>query len=108
MTHSKRCDLAVSSARVVSAVGSVAFSVAPMRKGFLLREHKYAYIQYGEDAAGGIEQREQGLAHLLAVADEILRFINDYVFQLTKCICNEWVVRSQQSCRSQNAGIMAA
>ena len=36
-------------------VRDAAFSVAPMRKGFLLREHKYAYIQYGEDASGGIE-----------------------------------------------------
>ena len=26
-----------------------------MRKGFLLREQKYAYIQYGEDASAGIE-----------------------------------------------------
>jgi iduronate 2-sulfatase len=36
-------------------VRDVAFCVAPMRKGFLLRQHEYAYIQYGEDAAGGIE-----------------------------------------------------
>jgi len=36
-------------------VRDAAFSVAPMRKGFLLREHDYAYIQYGEDATGGIE-----------------------------------------------------
>ncbi len=36
-------------------VRDAAFSVAPMRKGFLLRDHDYAYIQYGEDAAGGIE-----------------------------------------------------
>jgi iduronate 2-sulfatase len=36
-------------------VRDAAFSVAPMRKGFLLREHHYAYIQYGEDASGGIE-----------------------------------------------------
>ncbi len=36
-------------------VREAAFSVAPMRKGFLLRERDYAYIQYGEDAAGGIE-----------------------------------------------------
>jgi len=36
-------------------VRDAAFSVAPARKGFLLREHDYAYIQYGEDAAGGIE-----------------------------------------------------
>ena len=32
-----------------------AFCVAPMRKGFLLRNHKYAYIQYGENALDGIE-----------------------------------------------------
>lgn len=36
-------------------VRDAAFSVAPMRKGFLLRDHDYAYIQYGEDASGGIE-----------------------------------------------------
>jgi iduronate 2-sulfatase len=36
-------------------VRDAAFSVAPMRKGFLLREQDYAYIQYGEDAADGIE-----------------------------------------------------
>ena len=34
-------------------VRDAAFSVAPSRKGFLLRERDYAYIQYGEDAAGG-------------------------------------------------------
>ncbi|HUG93664.1 MAG TPA: sulfatase [Planctomycetaceae bacterium] len=32
-----------------------AFCVAPSRKGFLLREDRWAYIQYGEDAAAGIE-----------------------------------------------------
>lgn len=37
------------------AVREAAFSVAPSSKGFLLREDKWAYIQYGEDAAGGIE-----------------------------------------------------
>ena len=36
-------------------VRTAAFSAAPARKGFLLREHKYAYIQYGETASGGIE-----------------------------------------------------
>ncbi|HYW79541.1 MAG TPA: sulfatase-like hydrolase/transferase, partial [Thermoguttaceae bacterium] len=36
-------------------VRDAAFSVAPMRKGFLLREQRYAYIQYGEDASAGIE-----------------------------------------------------
>lgn len=32
-----------------------AFSVAPSRKGFLLREDQWAYIQYAEDASNGIE-----------------------------------------------------
>ncbi len=36
-------------------VREAAFSVAPSSKGFLLREDKWAYIQYGEDAAMGIE-----------------------------------------------------
>ncbi|MGI9473406.1 MAG: sulfatase/phosphatase domain-containing protein, partial [Rubripirellula sp.] len=36
-------------------VREAAFSVAPMRKGFLLREDRWAYIQYKEDASGGIE-----------------------------------------------------
>lgn len=36
-------------------VRDAAFSVAPMRKGFLLRTNDYAFIQYGEDASGGIE-----------------------------------------------------
>ena len=36
-------------------VREAAFSAAPMRKGFLLRDRKYAFIQYGEDAKGGIE-----------------------------------------------------
>ncbi|SMP64209.1 iduronate 2-sulfatase [Neorhodopirellula lusitana] len=37
------------------SVRDAAFSVAPMRKGFLLREERYAYLQYKEDASGGIE-----------------------------------------------------
>src|SRR4051794_35882124 len=36
-------------------VRDAAFSVAPSSKGFLLREDKWAYIQYGEDASEGIE-----------------------------------------------------
>lgn len=37
------------------SVRTAAFSVAPSRKGFLLREKKWAYIQYGEDSQGGAE-----------------------------------------------------
>ena len=36
-------------------VRDAAFSVAPARKGFLLREKDWAYIQYEEDASAGIE-----------------------------------------------------
>lgn len=36
-------------------VREAAFSVAPSRKGFLLRDDRWAYIQYGEDASKGIE-----------------------------------------------------
>jgi len=37
------------------SVRDAAFCVAPARKGFLLREEKWAYIQYGEKAEKGIE-----------------------------------------------------
>lgn len=36
-------------------VRDTAFSVAPSSKGFLLREDRWAYLQYAEDAAQGIE-----------------------------------------------------
>lgn len=37
------------------SVRAAAFSVAPSRQGFLLREDKWVYIQYKEDASAGIE-----------------------------------------------------
>jgi iduronate 2-sulfatase len=36
-------------------VRDMAFCVAPSRKGFLLRDDRWAYLQYQEDAAGGVE-----------------------------------------------------
>src|SRR5262249_20261185 len=36
-------------------VRDTAFSVSPSSKGFLLRDDRWAYIQYGEDASQGIE-----------------------------------------------------
>ena len=36
-------------------VRDVVFSVAPSSKGFLLRDERFAYLQYGEDASGGTE-----------------------------------------------------
>ncbi len=37
------------------SVREAAFCVAPSRQGFLLREDRWACIQYGEDGAGGME-----------------------------------------------------
>jgi len=39
----------------IHRVRDAAFSVAPSSKGFLLREDKWAYIQYAEDASQGVE-----------------------------------------------------
>jgi iduronate 2-sulfatase len=36
-------------------VRDTALSVAPSSRGFLLRDDNWAFIQYGEDAKGGIE-----------------------------------------------------
>jgi iduronate 2-sulfatase len=53
-------------------VRDAAFSVAPMREGFLLREHQYSFIQYGEDGAKGIElyDTEQDPKQYNNLADE--------------------------------------
>lgn len=50
------------------SVRAAAFSTAPMRRGFLLREEKWAYIQYKEDASNGIE--------LYNMEDDPKQFIN--------------------------------
>ena len=64
------------------SVRDAAFSVAPSRKGFLLREDKWAYIQYQEDASGGIElfdtrrdpQQFTNLAELPEYAEVVAEF----------------------------------
>jgi iduronate 2-sulfatase len=63
-------------------VREAAFSVAPMRRGFLVRDHKYAYIQYGEDAAGGIE--------LYNVETDRQQFTNLAVDPMNKKLVNEY------------------
>ena len=63
-------------------VRDAAFSVAPARKGFLLREDDWAYIQYGEKAEGGTElfdmrtdpQQYTNLADKPDYADVVKRF----------------------------------
>lgn len=48
-------DIAATLDSPEKSVRSSAFSVAPSRKGLLLREDRWAYIQYEEDASKGIE-----------------------------------------------------
>jgi iduronate 2-sulfatase len=38
-----------------AVVHETAFSVAGSSKGLMLRDDRWVYIQYGEDAAGGVE-----------------------------------------------------
>ena len=64
------------------SVRDAAFSVAPSRKGFLLREDNWAFIQYQEDASGGIElfdtqqdpQQFTNLAELPEYAEVVAEF----------------------------------
>ena len=63
-------------------VRDAGFSVAPSRRGFLLREDRWAYIQYHEDASAGIElfdmeqdpQQYTNLAGLPEYAPVVARF----------------------------------
>lgn len=66
----------------VARAHDAVFSVAPSRKGFLLREDQWAYIQYREDASAGIElfdmekdpQQYTNLAEKSEYADVVARF----------------------------------
>jgi iduronate 2-sulfatase len=73
------------------SVRDAAFSAAPSRKGFLLREDKWAYIQYREDASGGIELFDTAkdplqytnLAELPEHAEVVAGFRNKLAAKLT-------------------------
>ena len=73
-------------------VRQAAFSVAPMRKGFLLREERWSYIQYGEDASGGIElfdtandpEQFHNLANVPEYLATVKRFQEDLKIKLTE------------------------
>ena len=69
-------------------VRDAAFSVAPMRKGFLLREERFAYIQYKEDASGGIElfdmKKDPRQFHNLAKNPEYADVIKRFKAQMTE------------------------
>ncbi len=63
-------------------VREAAFSTAPNRKGFLLREDHWAYIQYQEDASGGIElfdmHKDPQQYHNLAKSKEHEKIVEEF------------------------------
>jgi len=69
------------------SVRDTAFSVAPMRKGFLLRSDGWAYIQYKEDASDGIElydmKADPGQYTNLAILPQHARLVEQFKQQLT-------------------------
>ena len=64
------------------------FSVAPMRKGFLLRNKKWAYIQYGEKAQSGIElfdmKKDSQQFHNLAKIEKYTSIVQIFHEKLVK------------------------
>jgi len=80
-----------------SSVRDAAFSVAPARKGFLLREDRWAYIQYKEDASAGIELFDTendplqytNLAEKPEHADVVERFQKQMVAKLREVRTND-------------------
>ena len=78
-------------------VREAAFSVAPFRQGFLLREDDWSYIQYGEDASKGIElfdvrkdpKQYTNLAKDPAYEKVVKRFKNKMAFKLREVRDND-------------------
>ena len=78
-------------------VREAAFSVAPFRQGFLLREDDWSYIQYGEDASKGIElfdvrkdpKQYTNLAKDPAYEKVVKRFKNQMVLKLREVRDND-------------------
>lgn len=69
-------------------VREAAFSVAPMREGFLLRDQQYAFIQYGENAQNGIElydiNKDPEQYHNLAKSVQYQQLVNEYKMKMEK------------------------
>ncbi len=80
-----------------ASVRNAAFSVAPARKGFLLREDRWAYIQYKEDASAGIElfdteadpKQYTNLANDPKHADVVTRFQQQLAAKLKEVRTND-------------------
>lgn len=67
-------------------VREMVFSVAPSSKGFLLRSEKWAYLQYAEDASGGVElfdlTKDPGQFTNLALKPEFGPMVADFQTKL--------------------------
>ncbi|MFP6676977.1 MAG: sulfatase [Pirellulaceae bacterium] len=82
-------------------VREAAFSVAPMRRGFLLREDQWAYIQYKEDASGGVElfdtnsdpKQYTNLAENPKYAQVVRRFKEDLAAKMKDVRTNDLGIR---------------
>ena len=67
-----------------------AFCVAPMRTGFLLRNRKWAFIQYGESSAqlkGGFEHGRNGI-ELFNMEQDPQQFTNLVILYNTDLLSN--------------------
>jgi iduronate 2-sulfatase len=69
------------------SVRTAAFSVSPMRDAFLLRSEDHAFIQYKEDASGGVElydmRKDSKQYTNLAKLPEHARLVEEFHEQLT-------------------------
>jgi iduronate 2-sulfatase len=78
-------------------VREAVFSVAPMREGFLLRDHDWSFIQYEEDASGGMElfdlkkdpKQYTNLAHQADYASQLTKMQEKLSAKLTDVRAND-------------------
>ena len=84
-------------------VRQAAFSVAPMRRGFLLRTREYAYIQYEEDASKGIElfdvEKDPNQYTNLAMNPEFTKVVDRFKIQMAQRLAD---VRENDSSKNQS------
>ena len=78
-------------------VRDAVFSVAPMREGFLLRDHEWSFIQYEEDGSGGVElfdlkkdpKQYTNLAHQGEYASQLIKMRDKLSAKLTDVRAND-------------------
>lgn len=84
--HTQGKDISSLLQNTGTEVRDAAYSVAPMREGFLLRTQEYAYIQYGENAENGIELydiiNDPQQVKNLALDDQYLDMVGDFKLKM--------------------------